>query len=807
MAGGSAGGMAGGSAGGSAGGMAGGLAGGMAGGAAGGGIQPGETCATALAPITTNSTLTAQALGTFVDDYQWFSQPGCAPSGTVAQDRVYQVTVPANQRVRITVTPNANWNPSIQLTDICVAGPNPMMQTCIAGSDSAFDGAPETLDFVNASVSPRTMFLVVDTNSNPMDVTTFDMTIQFLTPQLGDVCSTAFALDGGAQLAQNLDLFVNDYGNGIGCAAATGLDRVYSATIPPGNRLTATATAATLADGGVAFAPTLNVISAATCTAASACVAGANAAPGTGAAAVAYDNVGTTPQNVFLVVDTASASVQGTFDLTATIAPSVLLPGDVCGNTAAPIATSTMLTAQPLAGYVDHYSVGNSGPSCDFENGPDRVYAVTVPAGFRLRLLSNASFPHSVGVVDGPATNCLASSVACVASQSGFAPGALTTVYDNPGATRTVFVVVDRPAMTPAMDTFDLGIDLQMVAPNETCATAGTPITTATTLTMQNLAGAANDYTWTANRCAAPGAGSPDLVYAVTVPSGNRLTATVTGIFNPVINVVDGTVCASGSTQTCLASANLQTGGTEVVTFDNTNAGPRTVFVVVENANSTGPATFDIAFAFSVAPPPPYVKTLVPAACSALTGAATAVPGTIGDDVESTWAALPFTFNFFGAPVTTFSVSSNGYVGFSNLTTGTIARDFSNEGIPNNAVPNGIAAPFWDDLLNQTMPTPTSVRTETFGTMGSRRFVVEWAQLGVFSGNGERLTFQVHVLEGTNVVEFHYCTLDAGAGSATRVTGDSATVGLESSTGSEGLEHSFNAASSVSTTQAIRFTP
>ena len=63
------------------------------------------------------------------------------------------------------------------------------------------------------------------------------------------------------------------------------------------------------------------------------------------------------------------------------------------------------------------------------------------------------------------------------------------------------------------------------------------------------------------------------------------------------------------------------------------------------------------------------------------------------------------------------------------------------------------------------------------------------------------------MLEGTNVVEFHYCTLDAGTGSATRVTGDSATVGLESATGNEGLEHSFNAASSVSTTQAIRFTP
>ena len=710
--------------------------------------------------------------------------------------------------MRITVTPNAAWNPSIQLTDICVAGPNPMMQTCVAGSDSAFDGQVETLDFGNASGSPRTMFLVIDTNSAPTAVTTFDMTIQFITPQLGDVCTTAFALDGGAQLAQNLDLFVNDYGNGIGCAPSTGLDRVYSATVPPGNRLTATATASTLADGGIAFSPSLNIITDAVCTTTSTCVAGASAAPGTGNTTVSYDNVGTTAQNLFLVVDTSSTVVQGAFDLTTSIAPTVLPPGDVCGNTAAAITTSTMLTAQPMSGYVNHYSFATSLPSCSLTDGPDRVYAVTVPPAFRLRLISNATFPHSVSVVDGPAANCLSRSVACVASGQRLSAGSLTTVYDNPGATRTVFVIVDRPAMTPSMDTFDLGIDLQMVAANETCATAGTPITTATTLTAQNLATAANDYTWSGNpRCAAPGAGSPDLVYAVTVPAGNRLTATVTGIFDPVVNVVDGTVCTNTPDQTCLVGANLQTGNTEVVTFDNTNPGPRTVFVVVENANSTGPATFDLAFAFSVAPPPPYTKTLVPAVCRTLTAAATAVPNTIGDDVESSWAAMPFTFNFFGAPVTTFSASSNGYVGFSNLTTGTIGRQFTNASIPNNSQPNGIAAPFWDDLRDATTPTPTSVQTETFGTTGSRRWVLQWSQIGFYPLSVERLTFQVHVVEGTNVIEFHYCTLDASTGSATRVTGNSATVGLESATGNEGVEHSFNIAGSVSTTQAIRFTP
>ena len=43
-------------------------------------------------------------------------------------------------------------------------------------------------------------------------------------------------------------------------------------------------------------------------------------------------------------------------------------------------------------------------------------------------------------------------------------------------------------------DTFDLGIDLQMIGPNETCATAGTPITTNTTLTGVNRGAAADDF-------------------------------------------------------------------------------------------------------------------------------------------------------------------------------------------------------------------------------------------------------------------------------------------------------------------------
>ncbi|MBL8921238.1 MAG: hypothetical protein JNJ54_20410 [Myxococcaceae bacterium] len=664
VAGGSAGGaVAGGSAGGA---VAGGSAGGMAGGSAGGMGNPGETCATAI-PIGPGL-LTGQDLTAYIDDYQWFGQPNCTPFGTVGRDRVYQVTIPANQRLRATVIPSPGWDPSVQITDVCVAGPNPMGQMCIAGVNAQPVGAPEVLVYLNASATPRTVSLVVDTaDPNPVS---FDLNIEFLTVPMGDDCSSAIALSGSAT-GQDLASFLGDYNNGAGCAPASGPDRVYSVSIPAGNRLTATVTSA-LPDGGVGFTPALNLITTMTCTPTSACVAASQAA-GPGVATLLYDNVGTTPQSAFLVVDTNNPVVQGTFDITASFAPTMLPQGDVCANTAMPIITSTMLTAQPFMGYLNHYGIAVEGTTCSFDDGPDRVYAVTVPAGFRLRALGNASFPYNLDLVAGPASNCQANPVTCLDRRSSFMGGALTSSWDNgTGMAQTIFVIVDRQTPTPMTDTFDLGIDLQLI------------------------------------------------------------------------------------------------------------------------------------------PPPPYVKTTVMAACQTLTMAATALPAALGDDVFASWAPLPFSFSFFGASVATFSVASNGYVGFSNLTTGNIgpigSGSYTNVNIPGASAPNGIAAPFWDDLIAVT--GVSQVRHETFGMPGSQRWVLEFTDFAPFpSSSPERLTFQVHVLEGTNVIEYHYCAMNPNTGSATRVTGDSATVGLEDSTGTIGVEHSFNTAMSVGTGVGLRFTP
>ena len=63
------------------------------------------------------------------------------------------------------------------------------------------------------------------------------------------------------------------------------------------------------------------------------------------------------------------------------------------------------------------------------------------------------------------------------------------------------------------------------------------------------------------------------------------------------------------------------------------------------------------------------------------------------------------------------------------------------------------------------------------------------------------------LFETSNVIEFHYCVLSANAPLLPRVRGNSATVGFENMSGTRGFLHSFDTTSSVSTSQALRFTP
>jgi hypothetical protein len=174
----------------------------------------------------------------------------------------------------------------------------------------------------------------------------------------------------------------------------------------------------------------------------------------------------------------------------------------------------------------------------------------------------------------------------------------------------------------------------------------------------------------------------------------------------------------------------------------------------------------------------------------------------LDDDVVSDSTPLPFAFDYFGAPVTNWVMSSNGNL---QLTTGAGSDEYRNVAIPDASPPNAMVAPFWDDLVVTRTPMPAAARVLTTGSAPNRVFVAEWANYRpITAPDATALTFQVKLYETTNVVEFHYCSI---TGTADPLFGSSATIGIENAGGTNGLQVSYNTPMAIAAGSGFRFTP
>ena len=459
---------------------------------------------------------------------------------------------------------------------------------------------------------------------------------------------------------------------------------------------------------------------------------------------------------------------------------------------------TTLTAATPLMGNTT--AGGAAGTAC-LNNlwGPQLFYTVTVPAGQRATVTATPSGMPAWSAVVRAQTSCTAG--ACLASgSSAMAGGAAREVIDNRGTTPLTVTVSVASATPLAGGPFSVALNLAPVpAPpsNVTCR-AATAVTSGMTLTEQNAAlGTEN-----ATGACLPTATGTVLYYSVRVAAGEQLTANVTPAMG--VDSVVRLLNACGAT-TCLANANANgVGGAETVTWTNATGADQTVFLAVGgNTNATNGS-----FNLSVNLRREYNLTTLPRACDDMTGA-TAMMGVGGDDTVSAITDLPFPFTFYNQRQLEFSVSSNGLVQLWPTLIGMPSNSFDNVAIPNAAGPNGFIAAFWDDLfpLAGAMGMPgSSVLTRTLGTAPNRRFVIQWTNFTIYDDQRARMTMQVKLFEGAQAIELHYCTLTPGM-MTDRITGNSATVGIESPDGMAGRQHSFNRAMSVNTTTAYRFTP
>lgn len=136
--------------------------------------------------------------------------------------------------------------------------------------------------------------------------------------------------------------------------------------------------------------------------------------------------------------------------------------------------------------------------------------------------------------------------------------------------------------------------------------------------------------------------------------------------------------------------------------------------------------------------------------------------------------SIGFPFDFYGNEKTELYVATNGIILFTPLSENII----SNSSIPNNDFPNEYISPFWDDLDG------TSQGDVYYEQQGSK-FIIQFDQWQRYPDQGN-LTFQV-VLHTSGKIQFFYKTMQG-------TTLNSATIGIENISGSDGLQMAYNTA-------------
>ncbi len=167
------------------------------------------------------------------------------------------------------------------------------------------------------------------------------------------------------------------------------------------------------------------------------------------------------------------------------------------------------------------------------------------------------------------------------------------------------------------------------------------------------------------------------------------------------------------------------------------------------------------------------------------------------DDESTNNTALAFPVRFFGRMVTRYAVNSNGFVELlpDDRAGGTEGgRSWANTPLPNTTAPNGLIAPFWDDLN----PDGSSrTRRWLAGSAPNRVEHFRWTETRRYRDTDARLTFEARLYETSGRIEFLYCRLDGESDSSTnraRALGASATVGLESLDATQAFLISFDRA-------------
>jgi gliding motility-associated-like protein len=156
---------------------------------------------------------------------------------------------------------------------------------------------------------------------------------------------------------------------------------------------------------------------------------------------------------------------------------------------------------------------------------------------------------------------------------------------------------------------------------------------------------------------------------------------------------------------------------------------------------------------------------------------------------------IGFSFTFYGNLYSQFYINSNGMILF-----GTGSSDETEDPIPSAALPNNFIAPFWDDLV---IDTSGKIIYKTIGSVGNRKLVVQFLNMGFYNNPFFMGTFQVILYETSNTIQVQYRQIVDP--NSPRAHGASAAIGLENAAGTNGIQYSYRDETAITDEQAISF--
>jgi hypothetical protein len=216
---------------------------------------------------------------------------------------------------------------------------------------------------------------------------------------------------------------------------------------------------------------------------------------------------------------------------------------------------------------------------------------------------------------------------------------------------------------------------------------------------------------------------------------------------NQLINrSILGVICFFLLMQSGFLSAQVQVVNT-ILPPDIQTCAPLGVFTI----NATYPATVTVPS--NQITGSGYSTSTIPYAPIAPGGTSVA----LADDNSSASIPIGFTFNYYGTNYTNFSISSNGYIGFTPPLPGTFsysADDMENDLCNSPNLPNNAIFGWYQDWNPAGLAN--AVQYQTTGVAPNRVLTVSWTNVPFWANSCPgTATFQIRIFETTGVIQIH----------------------------------------------------